>query len=82
MLNTLRRAVNHIDEEGLLMGVQERKYRIKEVVAATGYTEATIRKKILRREIAHTKVGKIIVVSETEIARLLGDFRPALTLEP
>ena len=56
----------------------ERKFRVCEVAERTGYTEATIRKKILRREIGYHKVGRILLVPESEISRLLSDFRPAI----
>ncbi len=60
------------------MNKTEQRYRVSEVAERTGYTQATIRKKILRREIGYHKVGRIVLVPESEIVRLLGDFRPAI----
>jgi excisionase family DNA binding protein len=59
--------------------LSERRYRVREVAERTGYTQATIRKKLLRREISYHKVGRIVLVPESEISRLLGDFRPAIS---
>ena len=51
----------------------ERQLRIDEFAKAVGYRPSTIRKKVLKREIAFYKVGRIIAIPESEVARLLGD---------
>jgi excisionase family DNA binding protein len=56
----------------------EKRYRIKEVAERTGYAESTVRKKILRREIGFFKVGRLVLVPERELERLLSEFRPAI----
>jgi excisionase family DNA binding protein len=52
-----------------------RNLRVDEVAEMTGYKPSTIRKKLLRREIGFHKVGRIIVIPESEVDRLLGEFR-------
>lgn len=59
----------------------ERHLRIPEVAERTGYSIATLRKKVTRREIGFRKVGRIISIPESEVVRLLGEYRPPLTLE-
>ena len=56
----------------------ERRYRVREVAECTGYAESTVRKMILRRELGYHKVGRLVLVPESEIKRMLADFRPAL----
>lgn len=50
--------------------------RIPAFAKATGYVEATIRKKLHRREIDYFKVGRVIVIPEREVSRLLGELKP------
>ena len=57
---------------------EERRLRIAEFAECVGYKPSTIRKKLLRREIAYHKIGRIIVIPESEVVRLLGDLRPAI----
>ncbi len=54
----------------------ERNLRINEFCERVGYKVATIRKKIYRREIDSIKVGRLILIPEREVDRLLKDFRP------
>jgi len=58
---------------------RERYLRVEEVAKMTGYKSSTIRKKLLRREIGYHKVGRIVVIPESEVERILGDLRPAIT---
>lgn len=51
----------------------ERHYRLRELQALTGITVATWRKKILLRQINYTKLGGTVLVSESELNRLLQD---------
>lgn len=60
------------------MSEEERHFRVNDFAQRTGYQPATIRKKILRREIAYRKVGRIVLIPESELRRLLGDLRPAI----
>ena len=55
-----------------------RNLRVEEVAKMLGYKPSTIRKKLLRREISYRKVGRIVVIPESEVERLLGDFRPRI----
>ena len=54
----------------------ERNYRLNDLSTITGYTVGAIRKKIRRRELGYRKIGRIVVVPESEVKRLLGEYRP------
>lgn len=56
----------------------ERHMRVEEFAKLTGYKTSTVRKKILRREISYRKVGRIVIIPESEVERLLSDLRPAI----
>lgn len=58
----------------------EKQFRLAAASGLTGYSIAALRKKILRREIGYRKTGRIITIPESELTRLLGEFRPAVTL--
>ena len=58
--------------------LNERHMRVEEFAERTGYKTPTIRKKLLRREISYRKVGRIVLIPESEVHRLLGDLRPAI----
>jgi predicted DNA-binding transcriptional regulator AlpA len=53
----------------------ERHLRVEEFAHLCGYSIATIRKKIARREIGYRKCGRIIAIPESEVARILGNYR-------
>ncbi len=53
-----------------------RNLRIQEFCERVGYKVSTVRKKIFLKEIDSIKVGRIILIPEAEVARLLKDFRP------
>lgn len=59
----------------------EKHLRVHEVAALTGYSVATIRKKVLKRELGFRKVNRIISIPESEVVRLLGAFQPAIEME-
>lgn len=59
----------------------ERHIRVGEFANRSGYAIPTIRKKLARREIAYRKVGRIISIPESELARLLGELREPVVLE-
>jgi len=59
----------------------ERHIRVDEFARLTGYSVVSIRKKLSRREIGHRKVGRIIAIPESEVARLLGVYRPPVGLK-
>ena len=56
----------------------ERHYRPSHVARLTGLALATVRKKILRRELGYRKAGRAILIPEGEVERLIGEYRPAL----
>jgi predicted DNA-binding transcriptional regulator AlpA len=56
----------------------ERRLRVPEFAELVGYKPSTIRKKILRPEIAYHKIGRIIAIPESEAEKLLRDFRPSI----
>ena len=58
--------------------INERHLRVDEFAQRTGYEPATVRKKLLRREISYRKVGRIVLIPESEVKRLLGELRPAI----
>lgn len=56
---------------------------VKEVAVRTGWRPCTVRKKILRREIAYVKLGRSVRIPESEVTRLImNGFRPALRGPP
>jgi excisionase family DNA binding protein len=58
--------------------VSEPKYRIREAAKLLGQKETTTRNWILSRRIAVYRVGKTILIPESEITRILEDaFCPA-----
>jgi excisionase family DNA binding protein len=59
----------------------ERVLRVVEFARATGYKVSTIRKKLFRREIGYHKVGRIIVIPESEVTRLLGRLHEPVNLK-
>lgn len=59
----------------------ERHFRLKEVTRFVPYSVATLRKKILNRELAYRKVGRAVMVPESEIRRLLGALTLPIALE-
>ncbi len=54
--------------------------RIAEFADRVGYKVSTIRKKVWRRELDSIKVGRLILIPEKEVERLLADFRPHIEL--
>ena len=58
----------------------EKQYRLPEVERATGYTISSLRQKILRRQLGYrkSKSGRIITIPESEVTRLMGEYRPPL----
>ena len=56
--------------EGTLKPIQ-RHLRVHEVAALTGYATATLRRKIAQGEIESVKIGRIRVIPESAVRRLL-----------
>ena len=52
--------------------------RVEEFARRVRYKVSTIRKKIHRREISFHRVGRIIVIPESEVDRLLRNFHPRI----
>jgi excisionase family DNA binding protein len=52
--------------------------RLAEFARLVGYEVSTVRKKIHRREIDSIKVGRIVLIPESEVDRLLKDYRPRI----
>ena len=63
-----------------MLGSIERHIRVPEFANRTGLAQATVRKKIARREIAYHKAGRCVVIPESEVARVLGDRRDPVSL--
>lgn len=55
--------------------------RIAEFARRVGYQVSTIRKKVWRRELDSIKVGRIVLIPEREVERLLSDFRPRVEIK-
>jgi excisionase family DNA binding protein len=58
------------------MQKEQRHLRVEEFANRSGYSIATIRKKISRREIGYRKIGRIVAIPESELTRILGEYRP------
>ena len=56
-------------------GLIEKHYRPAEVASMTGLATATIRKKILNREIGYRKQQRAVLIPESEVRKLLGEYR-------
>ena len=54
--------------------------RLDQFAQRVGYKPSTIRKMLFRREISFFKPGRIILIPESEVARLLGRMRRAVVL--
>ena len=52
----------------------------REFAKLVGYQTSTVRKKVFNREIDSVKVGRIVLIPESEVARLLSDFRPRVVV--
>ena len=59
----------------------EKQFRLPEASRLSGYSVAALRKKIARRELGHRKTGRIITVPQSDLSRLLGEYRPPVELE-
>lgn len=55
--------------------------RIADFAKRVGYEVSTIRKKVWRRELDSIKVGRLVLIPEREVDRLLSDFRPRVELK-
>ena len=55
--------------------------REAEFAKRVGYEVSTIRKKVWRRELDSIKVGRIILIPEREVERLLSDYRPRVEIK-
>lgn len=58
----------------------ERHIRVPEFASRTGLAQATVRKKITMREIAYHKVGRCMVIPESEVVRVLGQRREPISI--
>jgi excisionase family DNA binding protein len=59
----------------------EKQYRLDEAAQLTGYSVHSLRRKIVKREVGFRKTGRIITIPESEVARLLGGYRPPIEAE-
>jgi len=55
--------------------------RIAAFAKRVGYEVSTIRKKVWRRELNSIKVGRLVLIPESEVDRLLADFRPRVEIK-
>lgn len=54
----------------------ERYLRVAEFAELSHYKPSTIRKKILQRLLGYRKMGRLVLIPESELARIQGDYRP------
>jgi excisionase family DNA binding protein len=54
----------------------ERHFRVVEVAELSGLAIGTIRRKIARRELGFRKSGRAVLIPQSEVLRLLGEFVP------
>lgn len=59
----------------------EKQFRLHEASELSGHSVASLRKKIARRELGSFKVGRLVTVPQSELRRLLGDYRPPVNLD-
>ena len=59
--------------------MHEKHYRLSQAAERTGYKVATLRKKLARREIGYRKCGRLVLIPESELDRLVGQYRPPLS---
>jgi len=60
---------------------KDQNLRIADFAKRVGYEVSTIRKKVWRRELDSIKVGRIVLIPEREVERLLSDFRPRVEIK-
>lgn len=63
------------------MGKLEKQFRLGVVAQLSGYSVSSLRQKIASGLIGHRKTGRIITVPQSEVERLLGEYRPPLEQE-
>lgn len=61
--------------------ILERHFRPAEIAERTGLSLATVRKLILRRQLAYRKISRAILVPESEIVRILGRLHSPVSSE-
>ena len=59
----------------------ERDFRLDEFSRLSGYRVSTLRAKIRKREIGYRKIGRIIVIPQSELERLRENYLPPLLVE-
>jgi excisionase family DNA binding protein len=60
--------------------LSERHIRIPEFARRTGLATGTVRKFVVQRRIAFHKIGRCVVIPESEVLRLLGERREPINL--
>jgi hypothetical protein len=64
-----------------MVGSIERQYRLKDAAVLSGRSVATLRRKIRLRELGYRRNGKLITIPASEVDRLIGAYRPPVSLE-
>jgi hypothetical protein len=57
----------------------ERCFTLTATSELTGYSVAALRKKALTRQIGYRRSARLILIPESEVRKLQGDLRPAIT---
>ena len=60
---------------------RQKNLRIAAFAERVGYEVSTIRKKVSKRELDSIKVGRLVLIPEREVDRLLSDFRPRIEIK-
>ena len=55
-------------------------HRLRQAAERTGYQVSTLRKKLARREIGYRKAGRLVLIPQSELDRLIGHYRPPVNL--
>lgn len=58
----------------------EKHFRVSEVAQLTGLSIFTIRRRLKERTLGYRKGLRAVFIPESEVKRLLGEYRPAISL--
>ena len=58
------------------MKEKEKHIRVAEFAERSGYEVSTVRKKLQQRLIGYRKCGRIVLIPESELERVMGAYHP------
>ena len=59
----------------MLQPTGDRELRLHEFAALSGYAVNTVRKKVLTRQFGYTKIGRLVLIPQSELERIRGEYR-------